>query len=82
MSQLAQVTLGELVLCLSSWGFLPRVVDKPFICSLKHSTTVNRRHLPGVIEIGKMSHFHQRLAAVVAAKWVKTPSDLRAQMNG
>lgn len=78
MSQLAQVTLGELVLCLSSWGFLPRMVDKPFICSLKHSTTVNRRHLPGVIEIGKMSHFHQRLAA----KWVKTPSDLRAQMNG
>lgn len=71
------------MLCLGSWGFLPRMVDKPFICSLKHSTIVNRRHLPGVIEIGKMSPFHQRLAAVCSCEvGEKTLSDLRAQMNG
>lgn len=70
------------MLCLSSWGFLPRMVDKPFICSLKHSTLVNRRHLPGVTEIGKMSLFHQRLAAVGSCKvHEKTLSDLRAQTN-
>lgn len=72
MSQLVQVTLGELGICLSSWGFWPRMVDKLCICSLKHSTTVNRRHLPGVIEIGKMSLFHQILAAlckVLQSRW-------------
>lgn len=82
MSQLAQATLGELVLCLSEWGFLPRMVHKLFICSLKHSTTVNRRHLSVVIEIGKMSLFHQRLGAVHSCKvGEKTLSGLRAQMN-
>lgn len=30
---------------------LPRMVHRLFICSLKHSATVNRRHLSIVIEI-------------------------------
>jgi len=59
------------------------MVDKPFICSLKHSTSVNRRYLPGVIEIGKMSLFHQRLAAVCSCEvGEETLSDLSTQMNG
>lgn len=74
MSQLAQVTLGELVLCLSEWGFLPRMVHKLFICSLKHSAAVNRRHLSVVIEIGKMSLFHPRLAAAHSCKVGEKPS--------
>lgn len=33
------------------------MVDKPFICSLEHSTTVNGRHLLGVSEMGVKCHF-------------------------
>lgn len=71
------------MLCLSSWGFLPRMVDKLFICSLKHSTTVNRRQLPGDIEIGKMSLFHQKIVAACSCEvGEKIISDLKTQING
>lgn len=71
------------MLCLSSWGFFPRMVDKLFICSLKHSTIVNRRQLPGDTEIGKVSLLHQILVAACSCEvGEKTISDLRAQING